>query len=66
LTMMLSLVCFIQHTVCLLYVCIYLTDVVFVYRSVIEATAPVLQRLSAWLFLSDRAPPWGILLISWC
>lgn len=48
LTMTLSLVfSLIQNTVCLLYVCIYLTDVFFVYRSVIEATAPVLQRLSA-------------------
>lgn len=66
LTVTLSFVCFIQYTICLLYVYIYLTDTVFVYRAVIEATAAVLQRLPAWLFLSDRAPPRGILLISWC
>lgn len=47
LTVTLSFVCFIQYTICLLYVYIYLTDTVFVYRAVIEATAAVLQRLPA-------------------
>lgn len=47
LTMTLSFVCFIQYTVCLLYVYIYLTDIIFVFRAVIEATAAVLQRFLA-------------------